>query len=78
MVTELQAKAAGDHNRLNAMQSALPERVHRWEAKQANHIGIFNGFAKNANDQIATLQHRMNQVEQAQANLPACGGGGRR
>ena len=57
------------------MESALPERVHQCEARQANHIEILNGFANNAGAQIATLQHRMNQVEQAQINLPTFGGG---
>ena len=57
------------------MESALPERVHRCEEQQANHIEILNGFAKNAHEQIATLQHRMNQLEQPSPSAPAFGGG---
>ena len=56
-------KAGNDHNRLNAMEAALPERVHRCEERQANHIEILNGFARTAAEQISTLQHRMNQLE---------------
>ena len=45
------------------MEAALPERVHRCEERQANHIEILNGFARTAAEQNSTLQHRMNQLE---------------
>ena len=78
-------KAGHDHDRINAMEAALPERVHRCEERQANHIEILNGFAKTAAEQIATLQHRMNQLEsqysgqpqqKTSSTTPGFGGGG--
>ena len=66
-IEELKPRAVHDHNRINAMEAALPERVHRCEERQANHIEILNVFARNANEQISTLQHRMNQLEGQQA-----------
>ena len=64
---DFQARTGNDHNRINAMESALPERIHRCEERQANHIEILNGFAKTAAEQISTLQHRMNQMENQNA-----------
>ena len=87
LVADMQARMSGDHNCLNAMESALPERVYRCEERQANQIQILNGFARTAAEQIATLQHRMNHLEQAPPNAPTFGtsssnapafGGGRR
>ena len=72
LVMELQGKVNGDHTRLSALESALPERLHQCEGRQATHIEILNGFARNTSEQIASLQHRMNQVESA----PSFGGGG--
>ena len=74
-VTQLKSQITtlgGDHVRLNALENTLPERVHQCEARQANHIEILNGFAKNASEQVASLQHRMSQIE----HPPSFGAGG--
>lgn len=75
VITELQTRVTGDNTRLNALASVLPKRVHRCEDRQAYHIEFLNGFAKNAQEQIATIQYRLNGLEQAQANIPSFGGG---
>ena len=75
LVLELQNKVTGDHNRLNALEMALPDRVHRCEERQANHIEILNQLGRTAHEQISTLQHRMNTVEQLQSQAPNFGGG---
>ena len=69
-ITDIKAKMTNDHNRLNAIEGALPERVHRCEERQANHIEILNGFARTASEQISTLQYRMNSLE---GSVPAPG-----
>ena len=74
-VTQLRAMINtmnGDHVQLNSLESALPERVHQCEARQASHIEILNGFARTVSEQIASLQHRMSQTE----NPPSFGGRG--
>ena len=62
----MHARSANAHNRLNALEGAIPERVHRCEERQAYHVKILNGFANNATEQISSLQHRMNDVEEHQ------------
>ena len=73
-VEGMHQRANSDHNRLNAIEGAIPERVHRCEERQAYHVEILNGFARNATEQISSLQHRMNMVEEHQ-QVPNFGGG---
>lgn len=78
MVTELQTKVGGDNHRLNAIESALPERISKCEERQAGHSDIVSQLGRNAHEQISTLQHRMNTLEQLQSSIPSFGGGARR
>ena len=73
-VDQMNTRSMNDHNRLNALEGAIPERVHRCEERQAYHVEILNGFARNATEQIASLQHRVNGLEEQQ-QVPNFGGG---
>lgn len=75
IIMELQTRVTGDHTRLNALESAMPERVRRCEEQQAYHIEILNGSAKHYQEQIATIQHRLNDLEWAPANVQSFGEG---
>ena len=75
VMEQMNTKVGGDQTRLDSLESALPERVHRCEERQANHIEILNGFARHANEQISTIQHRINTMETAQSQMPTFGGG---
>ena len=61
--------------RARALESSLPTRNQQVEERQANHIEILNVFSRQTSEQIATLQHRMNLVEQPPSQSPLFGGG---
>ena len=72
-MTQMNTKKHGDSVRLNALEQALPKRVHKCKEQQNNHVGIMSEFAQRVSEQIASLQHRMNTVENAQAQVPTFG-----
>ena len=76
VIAEIRTGVPSDHNRLNAMEGALPERLHRCEERQAHYIEFLNSYAKHASEQISTLQYRVNPFEQSgpPSGIPNVGG----
>ena len=72
-MTQMNTKNYGDHVRLNALEHAIPERVHKCEEQQHNHVAIMSEFAQKVSEQVATLQHRMNTIETMQSQVPTFG-----
>ena len=62
-IASLQSRLSVEGNRLNAMESAIPERLHRTEERQSNHIELVNQLSSFMNAQLDTMNTRVNNLE---------------
>ena len=71
-LTEMRNRADAEGNRLGAIEAALPQRMHNIEERQASHIELVNNLSRLINDQLVTMNARVNRLE---APSPAAAGG---
>ena len=64
-ITELQSHCTGEATKVNAMESALPERMHKIEERQAGQVELINQFSSYVNVQLDAMNTRVNVLESA-------------
>ena len=63
-VSTLQSHCRNETSRLSAMESAIPERMHKIEERQAAHVELVNQMANYTNVQLDAMNKRVNAIEE--------------
>ena len=63
-ITALQNHCRNEAIKLNAMESAIPERVHKVEERQAGQVELVNQMSTYTNVQLDAMNKRMNALEE--------------
>ena len=63
-ITALQNHCRNEATKLNAMESAIPERVHKVEERQAGQVEVVNQMSTYTNVQLEAMNKRMNALEE--------------
>ena len=59
----LQTHCRNEANKMNAMESAIPERMHRIEEGQAGHVELVNQMSNYTNLQLDAMNKRVRAIE---------------
>ena len=63
-ITALQNHCRHEATKLNAMESAIPERVHKVEERHAGQVEVVNQMSTYTNVQLEAMNKRMNALEE--------------